>query len=330
MSEPVFIESLTSETRSGEMIPAATLDIPVSPRRKLLDPHELAELAPSEAIRISIDLVDPNPDNPRHHAVEIDDLAASIHDYGLLQPVMVRRMGERYELLLGHRRWMAFLALAEQYPHDPQWREIPAVVRTADADQALLMLIAGQVHIQRWPPREEARLLETLAASRTLEEVGALLHKSSIYVSHRLKVYADTVLSALVQTGTLDVNVAEELRHVPDLALRRTMADQAVAEKWTPDQARRAVRATRTDAQLQNISTRARELLDLLSRVDPTRVPRSAADDLINLSRRIQLMARGGPTMPTVAEAEARAGVRPTTRPRKPAQRRRSGHKPKV
>jgi len=58
------------------------------------------------------------------------------------QRVTWRRTGERYELLGGHRRRAAFLVLREREPHDPQWRTIPAVIRTVSDEQADLMLIS--------------------------------------------------------------------------------------------------------------------------------------------------------------------------------------------
>ena len=50
------------------------------------------------------DAIDPNPDQPRKRFTDLDELARSIHDRGLLEPIMVRLIGERYQLIHGERR----------------------------------------------------------------------------------------------------------------------------------------------------------------------------------------------------------------------------------
>jgi ParB family chromosome partitioning protein len=155
----------------------------------LLDPHALAVAAPPEAIALPVDLIDPNPRNPRGKLVEIDALADNIKRFGLLQPITVRRQAERYEILGGHRRFAAYGKLREAEPLDPQWRTIPAVVRTFDDQDSYLALISGQVHTLAWRPREEAAALEQLLlAGRTVEQVGKAVNRSYAWASKRLRV----------------------------------------------------------------------------------------------------------------------------------------------
>ena len=75
--------------------------------------------------------IDPNPDQPRRvfAEAELESLASSIRIHGVLQPVVVRRAGDRYELLVGERRWRA----AQRAGLD----SIPAVVAEVDADDRL-------------------------------------------------------------------------------------------------------------------------------------------------------------------------------------------------
>lgn len=294
----------------------------------LLGPADLAEAGPSEAVRVPLELVDPNPHNPRRDLIEIDALAQNIQDFGLLQPVTVRRQGERYELLGGHRRRAAFALLAEREPYRVEWKSIPAVVRSDDDDRAFLALISGQVHTRNWRPREEAAALERLVlAGRTPTQVGEVLHRGTPWASKRLRIYADSVLSGFVQSGKLLPGVAEEFLIIADPETRRQFAEQAVEERWSQDAARREVRTLRVDAQVRDIARRAKDLLSVLSEIDARRLPPNAAKDLWALHGRIEQLALGQkPKFPSLDAARKAAGVseQPTRRPARGRPKRRA------
>lgn len=299
-------------------------EMPKKPPPRLLDPQELAEAGPPEAVRIPLDLVDVNPFNPRRALAEVEDLAKSIAQFGLLQPVTVRRAGDKYELLGGHRRRAAFLLLRDQEPHEPKWRSIAAVVKTADDEDAYLMLLAGQLQTRAWRPQEEAAALERLAETRTLSAVGALIHRDDSWVGRRLKIYADSVLSGYVQAGGLLGNIATELLPVKDPAQRREYAERAVAEHWTQHKARGEVRKLRLDSLTREVGRRAREMADLLSSIDVTMLPVETRRDLEVIFGRLQVLAKGSkPVFPTVGEAEVRAGISQNPRSRPQEKRRR-------
>lgn len=311
---------------------------------RLLDPGALAELGPPEAVRLPINLVDENPNNPRKALTEVAELAESIREFGLLQPITVRRHSVnspsgvssahdvhdvRYELLGGHRRRAAFLLLAEAEPFNVAWRTIPAVIKTFDDSMAYLALLAGQLHSKSWQPREEAAALESLASTRTLPEVGALVHKSAVWVSHRLRVYNDSVLSAYVQTGRLSMSVADELRLVADASTRRELAERAVAEEWERGTARSEVRKLKASRMISQIGRLSRDLLEALALVQPAQLPPETTATLWKVRGRIVALGRGAPVLPTIAAAEQAAGV--SSRPAKPQRgRRKPGYKPRV
>lgn len=298
----------------------------------LLEPHELAELGHREGDPLPLDLVDPNPRNPRKALPEVDTLADNIRTFGLLQPVTVRRAGDRYELLGGHRRHAAYTLLREQEPHNPAWRAIPAVVRTADDDTAELMLISSQVHTRAWRPREEAYALERLLlGGRTVSEVGEVLNRTPSWASKRLRVYSDSVLSGYVQSGRLTPTVAEEFLTILDPASKQDLAERAAAEGWSQDHARGHARALRLDRQLREVGKQARSLLELLSSIDASRLPPAAAKDLLVLSRRIVAMAKtGGPVIPSIESAQRAAGVKTQDKPEKRGRPRKAGYRPKI
>lgn len=289
------------------------------PSTRLLDEHELAQAGPPEAIRLPLDLVHPNAKNPRKTLPEVTELADDIHEYGLMQPVVVRRVNDVYELIGGHRRHAAFCLLRETYPHDAQWRTIPAVIKRADDDKAYLMLLSSQLHTRQWRPREEAAALETLAmAGLTNRQIGERLHKSESGISKRLRVYADSILSGPVQARQLSPSVAEILLSVTDLQERKALAETAIAQTWTLDKAQAEIRKRRTGLHLAQIARRARELVELLSSVAPGDIPIDAARDLWALYGRIEVLS--GVTevhLPTVDEAERAAGIKAGARRQK-------------
>lgn len=316
-------------------VPGTLALSPMTERRRLLGPAELAEQGPPGSSRpLPIDLVDENPENPRQQLAEVANLALSIRQFGLLQPVTVRRKGDRFELLGGHRRRAAFLMLAAEEPFEPKWKVIDAVVRTMDDDDtAYLALLAGQLQNRNWRPQEEAAALERLAESRSLREVGSLVHKSEPWVSHRLRVYNDDVLGAYVQKGLLSMYVADELRPIKDADLKRQMADQAIAEEWDGRKARAEVRKLTSAKQIAELGRRVQDLLDLLASVQPSEIDVATFRQLWTLHGRVQTLADQaregtGPVFPSLERAAQVAGVNPNARPRKAQKKRRMMPRP--
>ena len=115
----------------------------------------------SELSNVSVDLIDPNPDQPRRHfdAARLEQLSASIERSGVLQPVVVMRSGERYVLLVGERRWRASRAAG--------LATIPAVIADVDPDDRLELAIIENVQ------RQDLNAIELANAYRTLADRGA-------------------------------------------------------------------------------------------------------------------------------------------------------------
>jgi ParB/RepB/Spo0J family partition protein len=296
----------------------SVLAVSESPRaRKLLEPGELAEQGPREGVPLPLDLIDPSPRNPRRALGEIDQLADNIQTFDLLQPITVRRLGERYEVIGGHRRLAAFKVLRERAPHEPRWRVIPALVKAADDEQALLMMLSSQIHIVNWHPKEQAHLLEQLALSgMTLAQIGQRVNRTEGWVSKRLRVYADSVLSGYVQTSALSPAVAEELLLVLDVDTRKQMAERAVSEQWSQDRARGEARTLRPDKQVSYLGRQARELLNLLSTVDGRTLPIEITRDLWVIHGKIEILFDvKQPKLPPLEQARV-PRVNPNTKPR--------------
>jgi ParB family chromosome partitioning protein len=129
---------------------------------------------------VPLDAVEPNPEQPRKHFAEdkLVELAASILERGLLQPIVVRRCGDGYQLLAGERRFRAArLAGLDR---------LPAVVR--DGDDALEIALIENLQREDLGPLDEAEALATLIERHgySHREIADLLGKSRPYVSNTL------------------------------------------------------------------------------------------------------------------------------------------------
>ncbi len=178
-------------------------------RRSTLADYEVATAAvPPVDDRIvhqvSVAEIHPSPRNPRHRLEGIHELAASIAEHQLLQPVVVRRRGRSgYELIAGHRRLEAVRSLG--------WTEIPAVVRDETSAKAYILTLVENLQREDLTPREEAEALEVLMRDRgwTTRQVADSIHRSHTYVGRRLRVFEDAILAGPVLGGQLPVSTAE-------------------------------------------------------------------------------------------------------------------------
>jgi ParB family chromosome partitioning protein len=196
-----------------------------------------ALLAPADVERepelreIPVELIAPNPGQPRQHFDEgsLVALADSLRERGVLQPVLLRPVpGGSYELIAGERRWRAArLAGLET---------VPAMVRPHDDAASIELALIENMAREDLSPVEEARacalLVDELGLTR--EEVGRRVGRSRVAVSNlmRLLDLPDEVLD-LLGTGQLTEGHGRALLAAPDHGDRRRLARSAVEEGWS-------------------------------------------------------------------------------------------------
>jgi ParB family chromosome partitioning protein len=177
------------------------------------------------------------PSRPaRRFLGDIAALGESMQDYGLQQPISVRADRNRFILTSGLRRLEAARLLG--------WKNIPAFVRTVDADHAYLLDLIENLQREDLSPEEEADALLELIRTRgwTMRQVADGIKRSVGFVSKRVRVFQDPLLrQAIVERG-LPVSTAEELLAADD-SERAALVDQAIAERWDQTYARQALRA---------------------------------------------------------------------------------------
>jgi ParB family chromosome partitioning protein len=183
--------------------------------------------------------VRPNPYQPRERFDEelLNELTESIREVGILQPVLVRPVGDEYELIAGERRWRAARRLGIG--------RIPALVRESDDVAALEQALVENVH------RADLNALEEAAAYQQLIEDFHLTHEAVANRVGRSRTAVTNTLRLLqlppsvqkhVRDGGLSMGHARALLGTPDRALQERLASQAVQEGWSVRAVEEAVR----------------------------------------------------------------------------------------
>jgi ParB family chromosome partitioning protein len=191
-------------------------------------------------IEIPISALEPNPHQPRVHFDEetLADLAASIAEIGVLQPVLVRRVGEgQYQLIAGERRWRAAKRAG--------LATVPAIVRLTDDLASMEQALVENLHRQDLTPLEEAAAYQQLIEDfgLTHEALAARVGKSRPSISNALRLLAlPAAVQSLIADGRLSAGHAKALLGTPDRAYQEHLARRAVDEGWTVRAVEEAVR----------------------------------------------------------------------------------------
>ncbi len=132
---------------------------------------------------LSIADIHPHPDQPRRHFDEdkLDELAQSIAERGVLQPIVVRRRGTGYQIVAGERRWRA--------SQRARLHDIPAIVREFTDTETLEIAIVENIQRADLNAIEEAEAFHRLISDfgHSQEELGKLVHKSRSHVANLLR-----------------------------------------------------------------------------------------------------------------------------------------------
>lgn len=168
------------------------------------------EGAPTSGLAtLTIASIEPHPEQPRRYFdnAALDELAASIAQRGVIQPVIVRPMGQgRYQLVAGERRWRA--------AQRAQLHEIPAIIRDLGEREVMALALIENLQREDLNPIEEARAYQRLAESEglTQAEIARMVDKSRSHVANiqRLLALPDEVI-VLVEDGSLSMGHARAL-----------------------------------------------------------------------------------------------------------------------
>ncbi len=192
--------------------------------------------------KIAIDLVLRNPRNPRKHFAEEDlrDLAASIRQHGIVQPVVVRPVADgKFEIIAGERRWRAAQLAG--------LGEVPALVREVDDRTALELAIVENVQRADLNPLEEALGYEQLIAEHgyTQNDLGEIIGKSRSHVANSLRLLKlPDLVRDMITSGELSAGHARALIPTSDpVGLARTIVAKGYSVRDAERLAQNNIRA---------------------------------------------------------------------------------------
>lgn len=194
----------------------------------------------SALVELAIEAIEPNPHQPRVHFDDdlMTDLAASIREIGVLQPVLVRPSGSgTYQLIAGERRWRAASKAG--------LATIPAIIRPTDDVSAVEQALVENLHRQDLTALEEAAAYQQLIEDfgLTHDQVAGRVGKSRSSVSNTLRLMQlPGSIQHLLADGRLTSGHARALLGTTDRPFQEQLARRAVAEGWSVRAVEEAVR----------------------------------------------------------------------------------------
>jgi ParB family chromosome partitioning protein len=195
-----------------------------------------APVVTGSPLQVDIDLIDPSPFQPRTHFSEtgLEELARSIRSSGIIQPLVVRKIGARFQLIAGERRWRA--------SQRAQLLRVPVVVREVSDEQALELTLVENIQREDLNPIEQARAFERLMDQfhLTQDEVASRTGKERATVANSVRLLSlEEPLLLLIEEGKITAGHGRALLAVEDRALRSDLALKASRGKLTVRQLER-------------------------------------------------------------------------------------------
>ena len=217
-------------TGLGRGLSALMADIDTTPSVNASAARDGEQAAPRGFRRVPIDQIHPNPDQPRRRFVEtaLDELAASIREKGVIQPLIVRpdpiRPGQ-FQIVAGERRWRA--------SQQAQLHELPVVVRDFDDTEVLEVAIIENVQRADLNALEEALAYRQLIDrfGHTQDKLAQALGKSRSHIANMMRLLSlPEEIQDLVRGGQLSAGHARALLTAAD---PMGLARKAVANGWS-------------------------------------------------------------------------------------------------
>ncbi len=231
------------------------------------------ETTEPELRELDLDLLEPNPFQPRQVFADakLEELSQSIRTHGFVQPLIVRRHGNRYQIVAGERRWRAAQRLG--------LLRVPALVREVSNEKLLEVSLIENIQRENLNPIEEARAYHRLAHEfgLTQEEVAQRTGKDRSTIANFLRLLKlPKDIQQMIQEGILSMGHARALLGLEPHSLQREIAEKACVQGWSVRQLERTIaagRKARPKKIVQNpLDPNVRAALEHLERVLGTRV----------------------------------------------------------
>lgn len=190
----------------------------------------LASKSPNSIKELPVEKVVPNPEQPRmtFHEQPLQELAASIREHGVLQPILVRPAGDNFQIIAGERRWRASKLAGKE--------TIPAIIERFDDATALEIALIENLQREDLSPLDEAIIYKKMTdeLGYSIRNLAGKLGKDKGYVENRLRLAtAPEDVREMVAARYDTLSAAYELMKIEDKRRRRSLAKQVVAGKLT-------------------------------------------------------------------------------------------------
>jgi ParB family chromosome partitioning protein len=197
-----------------------------------------ADTAAQGLLRIPIDEIEPNPMQPRtvFQPERLHELAQSIRENGIIQPLVVRRHGEKYQLVAGERRWRAAKLMGMS--------EIPAVVQDVAEDRLMEITLIENIQREDLNPIEVAHAFERLTKEFNLshEQIAQRTGKDRTTITNILRLLRlPGDIQILLAEHRLSMGHARAILGLPTPELQLQVAERCVAEGMSVRQVERLV-----------------------------------------------------------------------------------------
>ena len=230
---------------------------------------------PTEGLlQADIDLIDPSPFQTRTRFREesLEELARSIRASGIVQPLVVRKVGARYQLIAGERRWRAAQRAA--------LARVPVVIKNVPEEKALEMMLVENIQREDLNPIEQARAFQRLMEEfmLTQELVAERTGKERTTIANAVRLLnLDATIQNLIEEGRITAGHARALLGIADgkarLEVARRIARGGLTVRQTERLATRGMKATgEPAAAVAQVDPNTRWALEELQRKFGTRV----------------------------------------------------------
>ena len=179
---------------------------------------------------VALDKIRPNPYQPRKHFddLKLDDLAASIREHGVLQPIILRKTVQGYHIVVGERRFRASKKAGKT--------EIPAIVKTMTDAEMMELAIIENLQREDLNAMEEAESYQKLMDDLhiTQQDVAKRLSKSRPYVANMLRLLnLPKSVADMVRKGEISGGHGRTLLAVKDAQAMKRLANRVSKEQWS-------------------------------------------------------------------------------------------------
>ncbi|MGD0359493.1 MAG: ParB/RepB/Spo0J family partition protein [Bryobacteraceae bacterium] len=206
------------------------------PTRPTAQPPQETAHRGEEVAQLPIDLIEPNPLQPRRvfQHDRIEELAQSIRANGIIQPLVVRRRAEKYQLVAGERRWRAakIAGIAT----------VPVVIQEIPDDRLLEITLIENIQREDLNAIETAQAFDRLCRELQLnhEEIGRRTGKDRSTIANLIRLLQlPTDIQQLIAEKRLSIGHARCLLTLPTAELQREVAEKSVAQGWSVRQVER-------------------------------------------------------------------------------------------